>query len=286
MEDADWQRLLAQLGEGMCTPVVGAGAVHGVYPTASAIAKELAGLYNYPFNDDHVLPRVAQYAAVVVRDPLFLKQRFVEKVSQVDASVPVPHRMLATYPLPVYLTTNYDDLLVDALIEAGRQPQRVICPWYREAGEVAVPSADPYPPDPEHPMVFHLCGHISDPASLVLTEDDQIRLLKRLTEDFTWGENRILPAAVHEAIAARPKLILGHAAHEPFSVGWTLMTSSAQILRRRNVSVQMAPYFPEDAVRTRRAKEYVERLLESLRTSVYWGTVRDFFAEVSLRAGQ
>ena len=39
-----------------------------------------------------------------------------------------PHRVLAALPFPIYLTTNPDRLLVEALREAGSSPNR-LCPW-------------------------------------------------------------------------------------------------------------------------------------------------------------
>ena len=40
-----------------------------------------------------------------------------------------PYKVLAQLPLPIYITTNSNNLLAQALKEAGKDPQVAICPW-------------------------------------------------------------------------------------------------------------------------------------------------------------
>ena len=40
-----------------------------------------------------------------------------------------PHAVLAELPLPIYITTNYDDFMAAALRRAGKEPRREICRW-------------------------------------------------------------------------------------------------------------------------------------------------------------
>src|SRR6185503_17836754 len=39
------------------------------------------------------------------------------------------HKVLARLKLPIYITTNADNLMADALKEAGLDPKVEICPW-------------------------------------------------------------------------------------------------------------------------------------------------------------
>ena len=75
--------------------------------------------------------------------------------------------LLAGFPLPVFLTTNYDDFLVKALREQGKDPQPEVSPWW-QTGTGGIPLI----PEPtvDKPVVYHLHGRWEEPRSLVLTE--------------------------------------------------------------------------------------------------------------------
>jgi hypothetical protein len=90
-----------------------------------------------------------------------------------------PHAVFAGLPLPVYLTTNYDDFMVAALRQRAKDPRREVCRWNSSPSMRAEPTVlDPaFVPTPANPVVFHLHGHIGLPESLVLTEDDYLDFL-------------------------------------------------------------------------------------------------------------
>ena len=73
-----------------------------------------------------------------------------------------PHKVLAGLGLSIYLTTNPDNLLADALLDAGKKPHVVLCPRSDQRDELA--DEDPnYRPSVEEPLVYHLFGHLRDP---------------------------------------------------------------------------------------------------------------------------
>src|SRR6266516_5294158 len=88
--------------------------------SARIVAEELAQRYSYPF-PDRDLVRVAQYAAVQ-SDPNAPKEDVVDimraagppKYSQPPqfGTNGEPHSVLAGLPLPVVITTNYDDFMM------------------------------------------------------------------------------------------------------------------------------------------------------------------------------
>src|SRR5262249_30148437 len=139
------------------------------------------------------LPRVMQYIATVVHggDATSLKREFVElefsALHPPDFGDPGQvHGQLAPFDLPLYVTTNYDDLMHRALQHRSRRPRSAHSLWYTsEAADAkASPLADrSYEPSKTEPLVFHLHGHYQTPESLVLTEDDYIEYLVQLAGD-------------------------------------------------------------------------------------------------------
>ena len=117
MTPGDWERLLRRIKSGRCTPFLGAGVGVGALPLGAAIAREWAQRYDYPLKDSDDLARVAQYVAVV-EDPMWPKEEirgFFEGKRAALGREDEPHRQLAELPLPIYLTTYYDDFMAQAL---------------------------------------------------------------------------------------------------------------------------------------------------------------------------
>src|SRR5262249_53280857 len=110
-----------------------------------------------------------------------------------------PHRVLARLPCKVYITTNPDRLLTDALLEAGKSPREEVCPWYKDYDENGLAPRREGPPEPfpdsAHPLVYHLFGRFTVPESRVLTQDDYFDYLI----GFTKIRNRVVPPAVRRA---------------------------------------------------------------------------------------
>ena len=117
-------------------------------------------------------------------------------------------RSIAELPLPVYLTTNYDDFMIRALRHRGREPTREICRWNRSpalAAERVVldPLAEP---TPERPVVFHLHGYLDLAESLVLSEDDYLDFLVSVSRD-----ESLLPHQIRRALAGTSLFFVGYA---------------------------------------------------------------------------
>ena len=102
--------------------------------------------------------------------------------------------MLAALPFPIYLTTNPDHLLVEALREAGKQPEVGLCPWNESVDwseSDLRPRDSDFRPSVHRPLVYYLFGRLDDPPSLVLTEDDYFDYLIGLTRN-----NELVPGVV------------------------------------------------------------------------------------------
>ena len=70
------------------------------------------------------------------------------------------HQVLASLDLPLYLTTNYDSCMAEALAILGKEPGREICLWNDALyGLPSLFEDDPtYEPTAESPLVYHLFG--------------------------------------------------------------------------------------------------------------------------------
>ena len=92
--------------------------------------------------DSDDLIRVAQFVAVT-KDDMIPKEEICKKIKELLKEVTPKyfetpdelHGVLADLPLPVYITTNYDDLMVRALKSRGKTPVQEICRWNKEHHE-------------------------------------------------------------------------------------------------------------------------------------------------------
>jgi hypothetical protein len=311
-EDVDferWPALMAKIDSGRCIPIVGSGAADAVFGSRQEIARTWANKFSFPLapHDRDSLPRVAQFLTVNQEPeyPLTALEGLVKRhlKSQLGAkrrkslaraslneiasvvgrdkrkSKTEPHRVLAELGLPIYVTANPDNLLADALRDAGREPEVDLFHWFEDPEVEWPPSVfdrDPtYIPSPERPLVYHLMGHLDFPRTPVLTEDDYFRYLIGAA-----GSRAVIPRQVRGKYANSALLFVGFQMDDwDFRViYWSVVSGEAELLRRRNynVGVQVAPdedRFP-DAEAAR--KHLAERYFDLERVTLYWGTPQDF----------
>jgi SIR2-like protein len=291
-DEEAWEQTVYLIGKGICTPFIGAGASAEYLPVAGDLAALLADKYGFPFDDDRDLARVTQFAAVRAGNRQFVKQRVADDMFA-NAPRPnfrapdEPHALLADLRLPVYVTTNYDDLMYEALADRGRAPQRAICPWYtkdraevREATKLFRESAG-YKPDSNRPIVYYLHGHYSKAESLVLTEDDYIDFLVRVS-----GDSGLLPPVIKESLSSKMLLFVGYSLAD-----WTfrvifrgLLSARPPLAGHSHVSVQLPPPAGDsEDERPIRVQEYLDKYFEWQNISVCWKTAREFSAELRRR---
>jgi SIR2-like domain len=279
MRDPDWNLMLARISDGLCTPFLGAGAVAHAVPLGAEIASRWAETHGYPLDDPHDLARVAQFLAVHQDDAMYPKELLCEELRATPArkvaALADPHAVLSRLPLPVFITTNYDDSMYDALVAAGKDPRREVCRWNRSPALAAEPSpfADlAYSPTPANPLVYHLHGRLDVPESLVLTEDDYLDFLVTVAR-----EPATLPHHIQRALAGTSLVFVGYRlADWDFRVIHRgLVAATEASLRRLSVTVQLTT---DDA-----ARDYLDRYFGALKLRVYWGTAADFAQDLSNR---
>lgn len=292
MSKKDWERLIYQLRTGHCTPFVGAGASMSVLPSGRRLSKTLAAKCDYPGPETSELPRVAQYASFEYGDLSHVKYLVRDELTKDDRTPDFsdqnePHAVLADFPLPVYLTTNYDDFIVQALATRRKAARAAVCPWNEAiAPDPLFKDAEGWNPSPQTPLVYHLHGAMRDPATFVLAEDDYMMFLRNLAIERKIGGNRMFPPSILAALTTRPLLFIGYSLQD-----WTTRAMFAELgrsipalSRRRHVSVQLAP---GDA--SGWTVEDLERQLSwyyrEWQITVYWGGIEDFCTELRDRMG-
>lgn len=286
MEETDWEILLDRIAEGGCTPFLGAGVNYGLLPLGKDVARAWSHEHHYPLAESEDLPKVAQYLAVRFREAIHVKRKMLQMLKSAplpDCSAETldvrlePLSALAELRLPVYITTNYDDLMTRVLRRRGANPHKEVCRWRPELRktESIFDSVEGFVPTADDPVVFHLHGSDDDPRSLVLTEDDYLSFLVNLA-----GRQKLLPQRIQEAMTASSLLFIGYSlADLSFRVLYQgLVLSMDRSLQLRNVAVQVPP--DQNVANARSAREYLTDYFGNLNVAVYWGTAHEFVLEL------
>lgn len=282
LTDRDWKLLLRRIRAGKCTPFLGAGASYGALPLGSEIATKWSEQFNYPLEDKQDLARVSQYLAIEF-DPMFPKDELLDSwfrgIKPPEFNKDEPHAALAELPLPIYLTTNYDNFMTEALKAGGRKPRHGLCRWNKLLKEEHDDIFEDYEPDVENPAVFHFHGHKEVPESLVLTEDDYLDFLVNVSNDRT-----VLPLRIQRALAGTSLLFIGYRlADLSFRVLFRgLVTATESSLRRISVTVQLPPA-EKGNTRSEMQQKYLTKYFGSKDIRVYWGSARQFASELRQR---
>jgi hypothetical protein len=235
----------SQLAKGKVIPFLGAGASlvarpagqpwkpgAAFLPTGAELARYLDDRSGYPSGEPVELARVAQYfGGVTGRGGL--DDELHEVFSQRCAPGPI-HQMLARVPRLLVVTTNYDDLMEQALVAEGRKHRVVV---YRTESPLFLywNGTDPEPQEvsaneltfdlADAPVVFKMHGAMNREApqrgSYVITEDDYVEFLARLST------TTAIPVAFAEPFRRSHFLFLGYGLRD-----WNLRVVLHQIYQR------------------------------------------------------
>lgn len=288
-DDGDWEGLLLAIRHKRCTPFLGAGACAGTLPLGSDIAEDWAKEYDYPFEDRTNLVRVAQFVADH-RGPSVPKFKIIDRLNGCGrpdfADRNQIHRVVADLPLPVYVTTNYDDFMREAFrySQPPRQIRREVCKWHMARRRFRPQSDETLSATVENPVVFHLHGTLDEVESMVLTEDDYLDFLMSISE-----VHDLIPPRIEHAFVDSTLLFLGYSLEDMnFKVLFRRLVSYIQLnSSASHVAVQLAPRRNETTeaqlARARRQQRYLERHLDLQKVKVYWGTCAEFASELRRR---
>ena len=146
-------------------------------PTSSALSRSLAarcGLTGrFPDEDPTNLQRVALFYEIERS-----RQQLVEEITRRRAdgqAALADAAALAELGFPLVITTNYDQLFEDALARRGQAAARsVYTPKLEPTTEYRDPTA-------ESPIVFKIHGDIDHPETVVVTDEDYIQFVLRMS---------------------------------------------------------------------------------------------------------
>lgn len=304
-----WPAILSFIKRGRCTPILGPGLYERLVGSQREIALGWAERYHYPLeaHERESLPQVAQFLMVnqgynlapfdALEDYLraetnrrlgdAVKPKGTEELDELidmlrNKEDPYePYKVLAQLPLKVYITTNLNNLLVLALEAEGKDPQVVMCPWneYVEMQESIYDTEPGYQPSVERPLVYHLFGRLSEPDSVVLTEDHYFDFLIGVTRN-----RDLIPSDILRALADTALLFLGfHIDDWQFRVLFRSILAQQGSARREDyphIAVQIQP--EEDRIlEPERARRFLEKyFFKGANVSLYWGNVDDFVHEL------
>jgi hypothetical protein len=205
-----------------------------------------------------------------------------------------PLHLLARLPLPVYVTTSHHDFIERALVDVGKHPRVQVCAWTSREhperewfGQAPNAQGDLDAKLTEaRPLVYHLFGLEKYPASLVVSEDDYMDFLIRVSED-----RDVVPPELTSALAESSVLLLG------YRLGcWDFRVLFRTIIRKAikdskhplksNLAIQLDPPVQtwieegkekEDYLQD--AREYLEGYLGQ-NFVVVWNSVIDFIQDL------
>lgn len=311
-----WPSLLDTIRDGRCTPILGAGIAEAVFGSRREVAMHWAEEYHFPLapfaRED--LPEVAQYLAVN-QSPIFpreglgkflrgeIMKRYGSALPPELAQAKLPqliagvgefnrkrdpsdaHAVLASLPFPIYITTNPDNLLAEALKAAGKDPQVELCKWNEDMETDSIYKREPdYRPDEKRPLVYCLFGQFNDIDSMVVTEDDYFDYLIGVTSN-----KDLIPGVVRRALTDTALLFLGFQLDDwNFRVLYRSIMSQQGGSRRKKYSHIAAQIDPEEdrILEPDRARVYLEKYFGGADISIYWGSAEDFIKDLAKQAGK
>jgi len=279
------------------------------------VAQKLAEKYGYPLPDNGSLVNVAQFMAI--KDPALLRSDYirtlqrslfsylditptkqqkqqlrnaslsetVEAVGWAERVLEIHeneiHHQLAALGLPLYVTTNVDNFMFEALKQRdGVSPRRIGLRW--EQPEAGTPQYVLNPePSANEPVVLHLNGHDGDTEQmkhLVLSEDDYLEHFVRLTRD----QEIILPMNVLGMLSEHSFLFLGYHLDDwelrVILQGLTKQIAETSRDRKTHVGVQLEQ---EEELTSDDAMNYLRRYMQEFNVDIYWGSSKQFVNELS-----
>jgi hypothetical protein len=311
-----------------CTPILGPDLVTAWTGSPMELAQRWAQRFEFPMasRESDSLPQVAQYLAYH-RNPRFVIEQLGEYVREfvvrkfshqigpgaARASTVVdllnqswrqglqaagedaakdPHWLLAQMPLPVYITTNRDDLLAEALRQVGKKPVVEVCRWRVFELQMSRPAGWPrsvfedepnYEPTVERPLVFHAFGHMRWPVTVVLTEDNFFDYLIGITKHEPQSRTKesgetgkaAIPQVVKDALSLRSLLFLGFRISD-----WEFRALFRRIEAQegrgvrelKDIAVQLEPTASGEYLEPEGAREYLTGYFGNADVSIQWGS--------------
>jgi SIR2-like domain len=158
-------------------------------PIGSELSKHLASKCGFPGEDWWNLQRVSQYYESTFKSRFMLVEDIKNAVYK-DKTVSPVLRGLASLGFPIVITTNYDDLYERALSgEVLKEAQSTATPAQYDVS-IYSPNNNSQlktddcrsTPSKDRPYILKIHGDISRPESIVITDEDYIQFVLRMSD--------------------------------------------------------------------------------------------------------
>lgn len=292
LKNEDWEILIDKLRRKSCTPFLGPDVCANGFEQRAEIAVKFAERWGYPLDDKTDLARVGRFVSVkfnadFARGLLSDEYERLRREHPPDFKDPDdPHVALASLPIPVYITTNHNDYMMQALRLQEKDAHQELCKWKPSVAPDSKFLAEGREPSPAQPVVFHLYGYpqVIDRSnvleSLVFTEDDFFEFLINVS-----GDDDAIPLRIRKAMAGTSLLLLGYRMEEwDFRVLFHyLLAKPLQISKdRMHVAVQVPIDEAKPEEQRKKVQEFLDRYIASKRLDirVYWGTSHEFIIDL------
>jgi hypothetical protein len=201
------QQCILFLGAGVHAPPPPGSAfsypVESRPPVGRALSRELAAacdfVARFPNDDPGNLQRVA-LAYEIDSSRARLVDAIVDTVDTGRKPSPLL-RALARLEFPLVITTNYDQLFERALREVGKQPRVAV---YKPEAE---PTTDFRNATAQAPVIYKLHGDIDHRESLVVTDEDYIQFVLRMSDKEPYDP---IPLSLKFFLTGAPTLFVGY----------------------------------------------------------------------------
>lgn len=176
-------------------------------PGGGELSKRLAKRCGYPLEDSWNLARVSLYYET---HPDFSRELLVKAIAEEVGSsnlVPSPALyMLASLPFPIIVTTNYDRLFEMALRDTELSDQTRKDPIIRIYDPRGQSDKVPLRPTAARPVLLKLHGDIEKPESIVVTEEDYITFIQKMSDH----TRHPIPKAIQMYMTDWPIIFIGY----------------------------------------------------------------------------
>jgi hypothetical protein len=312
-----WDRLLKNIYEKKCIAFIGPGIykvpnkdgkpliplsiVEKLKEKYSSLPLEdlyqLAKTYTLENSGQLELARLTQFLPIEDAegneiDPKTLLSEMINEIDSSKFSFPSetrsPYDILADLDLLIYVTTNYDHFLEDALARSKKQPQSDFFRWSKELIEYSkltqassIFDDAQYKPTVERPLVYHIHGDIENPWSMVLTEKDYFDFVIKTNKE----EAQDIPPVLRREIATSSLLFVGYSVEDiDFRTIFQGFLTFLEIKKREpSIAVQLPPKLSKKG--KAKMQRYLEQYTRNLYPNVYqfWGDTSNFTRELDER---
>lgn len=267
-------------------PIIGGGICPAVDLAIRDMMLAMARNNDYISQENVSMASMAEHLCRIY-DPPFLKEKIANCLTDQQLPSCDAYLSLAELPIPLYITTNYDDLLMNALILAGKKPVREVCRWDDRTRSRR--NTKPIEPTIEQPVIFHVLGQKDVPDSLVLSESDYRDF------HFSLSSRECIPNSILAACVDSPLVFLGYLSDDNklqeaiYNFHSSLPSRS---VTRRPVCLQISPKAEIERLSSRvpgdvlisAAEAHFNEIISrfnSMNIRIFWGTADEFLAELA-----